>query len=188
LAFGAVPRAQSLCQIDVMLCPHCQRDVPDRVEVCPCGFSIADLDRLAGRPPKKAHVHDGAAVLSPEAEDRLAARIRDFVDRTGGELCVVTVVRTAPLQPAEMAFWLHNRWKVGGPEHRGLLVLLALEERRIECEVGYGLEPIVTDEASGELLDREVVPLLAGGEVEAGVEAAVERLCQLVEAAVEAGR
>ena len=48
------------------------------------------------------------------------------------------------MKPAEHVFWLFNRWNVGGPEHAGLLLLLAVAERRIESEVCHW-EPFVSD-------------------------------------------
>jgi len=80
------------------------------------------------------------------------------------------------LTPAEMAFWLLNHWGIGGRQNRGLLVLLALEERRIEVEVGYGLEPIVSDAAADAILDEHIVPLLSAGDLAKALDESVARL------------
>jgi uncharacterized protein len=41
---------------------------------------------------------------------------------------------------------LFNKWKIGMKnEENGVLILIALEERKTKIEVGYGLEPIIPD-------------------------------------------
>jgi len=76
---------------------------------------------------------------------------------------VVTVENTRPLTPAQYVFWLYNEWGVGGKAHRGVMILVAVEERRVETEVGFGLENIITDERSGDVLDRVAVGPMKDG-------------------------
>lgn len=170
-----------------MRCPRCEADVTDQAPTCAgCGFGIADLDALLGAVPAcRGLVTDDAGMLSPAGAEKVAARAREFEARTGAQLRVVTRETTAPCKPAEAAFWLFNRWNVGdvgGQDvNRGLLVLLAKQERRIQCEVGHGLEGLVTDEAAGHILEAHAVPFLAKGEVDEGLLQAVDVLAQVVE-------
>jgi uncharacterized membrane protein YgcG len=62
-------------------------------------------------------------------------------------------------------------------------VLLAIQERRIESEVGYALEPLLSDEASFRLLHARVVPFLQKGQDAEGLDQAVDALGKLFEAA-----
>lgn len=168
-----------------MRCPHCDVDINDDHPACPkCKFHISDLDALLGPPPTRAgDVHDGAHVLTGEERDRLAERLGRLRGRTGAEAVVVTVPSTAPRKPAEYAFWLFNRWGVGGPEHAGVLVLLAVAERRIESEVGIALEDAVTDDLSTALLTEHAVPFFRVGRFGEGLYQACDVLAQLVERA-----
>jgi uncharacterized protein len=122
-------------------------------------------------------------VLAAAEAERIARRCQEVFIRTQAELLVVTVSTTAPLQPAEYVFWLANRWDMGGPENRGLLILLALEEHRVESEVGYALEPLLSDAASAQLLEEHVVPLLRAGQYAEGLYQAVHVLGKVLEAA-----
>ncbi|NLC55758.1 MAG: TPM domain-containing protein [Armatimonadetes bacterium] len=167
-----------------MKCPRCGLIVTDQVPQCRgCGFSLEDLDRRAGRLPERTgFVSDHAGLLSPEERAALEQRLARFHEENGGEIVVATVATTRPVKPAEYVFWLFNRWNVGGPEHAGLLLLLAVAERRIESEVGYSWEPFVSDVESGEVLDEYVVPLLKEGRFAAALTTGVERLATILEA------
>jgi uncharacterized protein len=167
-------------------CPRCATTVQDEVPKCAqCGFGIEDLDQKLGPlPATQGVVSDFAGVLSAESKTKLEARLTEFEKRAGAQLRLVTRDTTAPGSPAEYAFWLFNRWNIGdlaGDENKGILVLLAKQERQITCEVGFGLEELVTDEAAGAILDAHVVPFLAKGQTDEGAWMAMDTLAKLVE-------
>lgn len=168
-----------------MKCPHCGLIVTDRVPKCQgCGFSSHDLDRQLPLVPKRVgFVNDFAGVLSGQGKAQIDARLTQLHRTSGGDLALVTVKSTKPVKPSEYVFWLFNRWQVGGEAHAGVLILLAQKERRIECEVGYLWEPVITDGASGAVLYEHVVPLLQEGEVDEALLTGVERLADILEQA-----
>lgn len=158
------PRCHQLCDQPMHQCPHCE-------------LTFAQLDAQMSPPPAQTgHVNDWAALLTSADIERLVQRCQDIQATTQAELIVVTVTTTAPLTPAEYVFWLANRWDMGGPENRGLLILLALSERRIESEVGYGLEDLVSDEESLQILQTHIVSLLQTGQYAEGLYRAVDIL------------
>lgn len=168
-----------------MKCPRCSLIVTDRVPRCRgCGFSIGDLDRrLRHVPERVGFVNDFVKLLAPEKKSDLESRLAQFHQQVGGELVLVTVSSTKPVKPSEYVFWLFNRWQVGGEAHAGLLVLLAQKERRVECEVGYAWEPIISDVESGQVLDASVVPLLREGRVYEALRQGMEQLASVIQQA-----
>lgn len=161
-----------------MKCPRCSLDVTDAVPRClGCGFTVDDLDHVLGQPPaKEGCVLDEAGMLSLEEHVALTQRVQQLNDELDGEMLIVTLPDARGVKPAQLAFWLFNRWQVGGPSHAGLLVLVTRAERRVECEVGYAWEGAISDDESGEVLDREVVPRLREGRFAEGLRAGVEAL------------
>ena len=161
-------------------CPQCYTTFTDRMEACPqCGFSLATLDTQMPPPPLQAGpVNDWADVLTAEDAQRLLQKCQAIHQAAQAELSVVTVETTIPLKPAEYVFWLANHWDIGGSENRGLLILLALHERRIESEVGYGLEPLLSDTESELIIQEHVVPYLYAGQYAEGLYQAVNALGQ----------
>lgn len=161
-----------------MKCPRCGVVVTDALPKCRgCGFTVDDLDRMLGQPPaKEGVVIDEAGMLRLEERVALTQRIQALNDELDGELLVVTLPNARGVKPAQLAFWLFNRWQVGGPAHAGLLILVTREERRIECEVGYAWEEAISDDESGDVLDQVVVPHLQEGRFAEGLLAGVEAL------------
>ncbi len=166
-------------------CPRCELDLNDDAPACPgCAFHIRDLDAELGAPPARAgDVVDVPGVLAPAERAALEARLARLRAATGRELVLAVVPTSAPRKPSEHVFWLFNRWAVGGGAGEGVLVLCALAERRLECEVGCALEDVVTDAASGEILRERAAPLLTRGELGAGLLAGCDALAALIEAA-----
>lgn len=154
-----------------MHCPKCAIDINDDAPQCPaCGFHIDELDPVLGPPPDRAGlVTDLAGVLSEHGFQRLTECLQAFADQTGHEFLVITRDSTAPRLPSEYVFWLFNRWQVGGEAHRGMLVLLAMQERRIEVEVGHPLEDLVTDAAAATILEAHAVPFFREGAYDDGL-------------------
>jgi uncharacterized protein len=165
-----------------MECPRCGLHVNDDVPKCAgCGFSIADLDQAIGAvPPREGALTDRANLLDEGARAALRAHVHAVSERIAGEIVVVTLPDTKPVTPRQYAFWLMNKWSVGGPENKGALILIARAERRVECEVGYSFEHIVTDDEAGLVLDEAVVPHLKEGRfadaIRAGVDAFADRI------------
>jgi len=171
-----------------MKCPRCGLIVTDRVPSCRgCGFNLHDLERqLRQVPSRRGVVNDIAGLLSAKQRASLEDRLDRFQQRLGGELVVVTLPSSKPLKPSEYVFWLFNHWQIGGSAHLGLMVLLAEKERRIECEVGYGWESILSDRESGRVLDEYVLPLLKAGKFYEALQQGTEQLATLIEQALPA--
>lgn len=154
-----------------MDCPKCKTEISDKDPKCPkCGFDALSMDDQMGTCPiPHGHVNDFAGVLSKEDVEKLKTLLNDYKQKTGNDVAVVTQNSTEPLTPAQYVFWLYNEWGIGGKSHKGVMILLALKERRIESEVGFGLEHILTDERSGDILDKVVVPYLKDGKYGEGL-------------------
>jgi uncharacterized protein len=120
--------------------------------------------------PAGGWVADAADVLPPDAEARINARLDALQQQTSAELAVVTVPDTQG-EPKEFATELLNTWGVGSREaNNGVLMLLVVDRRRVEIEVGYGLEAVLTDGATGALLDQHVIPRFKAGDLAGGLE------------------
>lgn len=155
----------------IMECPKCKTDIPDQTAVCAsCGFDVNTWDALfKDVPAPQGHVNDIAGILSDAEKQEMENYLKDFYEKTKASIVVVTRQNTKPLKPEQFVFWLFNEWGVGGKNNKGMMLLLALEERRIESEVGFGLENILSDEKSGEILDAAMVPHFKDGSYAKGL-------------------
>jgi uncharacterized protein len=155
----------------------------DSTPVCEgCGFDIHEFDEVLQTPTERdGLVTDWAGALSEEGRERINARLQAFCEQTGLDYCLVTLDSSAPQSPREFVFWLFNRWQIGGEEHLGVLVLLAMAERRVEVEVGHMLEKYVSDDEAAGVLEHHAVPFLKKGDFDNGLYHSLDMLARIIE-------
>jgi len=109
-------------------------------------------------------VVDDAHILSAPVKAVLTRELADFRHATGHRLVVATVASLQGRQIADYGIGLFRNWKVGrrGADD-GAILLIAPHERHSRIQVGYQLEPVLTDAASGVIL-RGVHSKLAAGD------------------------
>lgn len=112
-------------------------------------------------PPLRHHVNDYASILPAQTERQLNNTLTAVKDKTGIELVVLTVssLDGVPIESASIK--VVDQWKLGtAKEDKGLLLFVALKDRKIRIEVGQGLEGTLTDADSKRIIDQSMVPLM----------------------------
>ncbi|MDO8565182.1 MAG: TPM domain-containing protein [bacterium] len=124
------------------------------------------------------HVNDFANLLKPETVSSLETTLSNFERETGYEIAIVTIDTLGTDETIETyAEKLFQEWGIGKEkEDNGLLLLIARDDREMRIEVGYGLEPVVTDIESGRIIREVLAPAFKAGNYDGGVLAAVERI------------
>lgn len=116
---------------------------------------------LAAFPKPVGYVNDFANVITDnKSKAELQLVTESLRDDHGVELVVVTMSSIEPYTAQEYRTLLFEEWGIGGPEDSGLLILLVMDTREIEVEVGYGLEGALPDGKVGAILDQFAVPYL----------------------------
>lgn len=109
-------------------------------------------------------VNDFAHVIDAETADKLTAVIEEVEQKTSTEIAVVAVASIAPYDEQGYARLLFDNWKPGKKgKDNGVLLLLAVKERRWRIETGYGVEGILPDGLCGEIGRNYMVPLFKEG-------------------------
>jgi uncharacterized protein len=112
----------------------------------------------------QGYVNDFAGVLDAQAKAQLTALCTEVDQKARAQIAVVTIRSLEGVAVEEFSHRLATRWGVGYKgDNRGLLILLAVRDRKYRIEVGYGLEPILPDGKVGGF-GREMVPLLRQGD------------------------
>jgi uncharacterized protein len=116
------------------------------------------VDWKALRP--EGYVSDFARVVDPSAKSQLEAYCRAVETSTGAQIALVTIPSLEGEPIEDVANTIFRAWGVGQKgNNEGIMMLLAVGDRRSRLEVGYGLEPILPDGLSGSIL-REMRPAL----------------------------
>lgn len=128
-----------------------------------------EVPYLSGR------VVDEAAMIPPDARQRIEQKLAAYEQRTGNQVAVLTVesLQGDPLE--DFSLRTVETWKLGkrGTDN-GVLFLVAEQDRQMRIEVGYGLEPVLTDAESGRILDNVVRPAFRNGDFGGGIERGVD--------------
>ena len=140
------------------------------------GQSAAD----AGMPELTAPVHDLARVLDSGSATEIDRISRVLEAASGDVLVVVTVPTVAPYADIEeyavKLFENHGRGIGARNNDNGVLLLVAVQERRVRIEVGYGLEQWITDGYAGETIRDVMTPEFRAGRYGAGLVAGAARI------------
>ncbi|MDP3401397.1 MAG: TPM domain-containing protein [Brevundimonas sp.] len=132
------------------------------------GLAQPAFPELTGRVVDQADLL--SAAKEAELETRLAALERD----TSDQLVVVTVRTLDGYDIADYGTQLGRHWQIGQKDgDNGVLLIVALEERKIRIEVGYGLEGILTDALSALIIHEQITPAFKVGGFERGIEQGV---------------
>ena len=134
-------------------------------------------------PAYTGYVNDRAGVIGEQRRAQLEAFLDQYAKKTGSQFAVLTMETTAPEEPDAFKVRVFEAWGIGAKDNdEGLLLLLAMQERRIVFETGYGLEGTLPDGWQSTMLRELAVPRLRAGDAEEGITAAVLAAAQRVAA------
>lgn len=122
------------------------------------------------------HVNDFAQVLSADAVASLNAELSAFNASTSNEIAVAIVPNMGGDYIENYAVRLFEEWGIGKTQRdNGVLLLLAIEERAIRIEVGYGLEGALPDSVAARIIDG-MGPQLREGDYAGAITGAVRNI------------
>jgi uncharacterized protein len=141
-------------------------------------FAAQAADWKALRP--EGYVSDYAGVIDAASKAQLEAYCAAVERATGAQMALVTVttLEGEPIEDAANAIF--RNFGVGSKNsNEGVMLLLAIDERRSRLEVGYGLEGILPDARAGDIL-REMSPALRQGRYGEAMMAAAQTIGEIV--------
>lgn len=132
-------------------------------------------------PALSARVTDLAGALGEPERAALEQRLAEFEQTRGAQVAVLVVPSTEGEAIEQYALRVAEAWRLGrAGVDDGALLLVAIEDRRIRIEVGYGLEGALTDAAANRIIDEFIVPQMRAGDYAAGVRVGVERMLDVI--------
>lgn len=128
-------------------------------------------------PPLTGRVVDAADVLPPEVEARLTQKLDGLEKQSHRQLVVATIPDLQGYEIADYGYQLGRAWGIGSKQRNdGALLIVAPKERKLRIEVGYGLEPVLTDGLSFLIINQTIVPRLKAGDMAGGIEAGTDAI------------
>jgi uncharacterized protein len=130
-------------------------------------------------PALTGRVVDDAGILSQTTKEDLNQKLAALEQKTSRQLVVVTIPSLQGYEISDYGYQLGRAWGIGQAKlNNGILLIVAPTEHKVRVEVGYGLEPIVTDALSEVIIQTQVLPKFRAGDFNGGVEAGVDALIQ----------
>jgi uncharacterized protein len=128
-------------------------------------------------PVLSGRVVDDAHVLSPTAQNALTTKLAALEAATTRQFVVVTLPDLGGYDIEDYGYQLLRHWGIGqkGADN-GVLLIVVPSEHKVRIEVGYGLEPVLTDALSSVILQRAVLPKFRVGDIEGGVVAGADEV------------
>ncbi len=138
---------------------------------------LAGLAQAQTFPELTGRVVDAAGVFTPAQVADLERKSEALEAATGRQFVVVTIPDLQGRDIADYGYQLGRAWGIGEKgRDTGLLLIAAPAERRVRIEVGYGLEPIMTDALSRRIIQQEVIPRARAGDLAGGLVAAADAI------------
>src|SRR5438094_10446629 len=126
------------------------------------------------------YVTDLAGVIGAQKKAALQALGTELEQKTGAQMAIVTVRSLDGESVDSYAVDLYKQLGVGSKkDNRGVLLLLAPNDRKYRIEVGYGLEPVINDARAGDA-GRAMVPFLRQGDYAKAAEVAAWQLAKYI--------
>lgn len=122
-------------------------------------------------------VYDLAGVLENNQISDLETKLRYYNDSTSTQIAIVLIPSLDGYEIADYSNQLARKWMIGQKgKNNGLLVLAAINDRKVRIEVGYGLEPVITDAISKRIITEFIKPNFKEGKYYEGLDQATDKI------------
>ena len=124
-------------------------------------------------------VHDEANVLSSDTKASLEYTLQQERDSSSNQIAILIVRSLNGESLEDFSLRVAEAWKLGEKEKdNGVLLFIAVDDRKMRIEAGYGLEGVLTDALSSRIIRNEIAPRFREGDYNGGVQAGVAAIIQ----------
>ena len=152
--------------------------------------NVSFAQKIPARPNPPRLVNDYADILTDKQERALENKLVAYNDSTSTQICVVTVLSLDGTTSDDFAQKLGEKWGVGTKNNNGVVILVkpktADELGDVSIQVGYGMEPYVTDAVNYGIRTKEMIPAFKEGNYYRGIDNAVNAIIGLASGAFKA--
>ena len=132
-------------------------------------------------PKLTGRVVDSANLLSPEQEAALTQQLATLEAKNRRQLVIVTLPSLEGYAIEDYGYRLGRNWGIGEKDvNSGALLIVAPNERKVRIEVGYGLEPILTDALSSVIIQQQILPAFRNNDMAGGIMAGAKAMTDLL--------
>ena len=145
------------------------------------GISTSAFAEYIAVPALNSPVIDLSDSLTAEETANIEANLRTLEAEKGAQVAVLIVNTTQPEAIEDYSIRVVDTWKLGRKNiDDGVLLLIAIKDRKMRIEVGYGLEGVITDLNAGRIINEFIAPEFRKKNIAGGVNAGVNQIVGLI--------
>ncbi len=149
------------------------------------GQGFGYMDQI---PESQGFVNDFSGLLSPQERIRLEAYLTQNAQETSNEIALVIMDMPEGADIKDFTNDVARKWGIGGSSNdNGVLLAVYPNQRKVRIEVGYGLEPVVTDALSGQIIRNVIRPAFQQNDYYGGISKALQVLVQTAKGEFDQG-
>ena len=120
-------------------------------------FRVSNAQNVLAKPSNPTLVTDIAGILSPDEKQALERKLVMIDDSSSNQIAVVILPTLDGNPIEEYATKLFRTWGIGNKKtNNGILLLIAIQDKKIRIEVGYGLEGAIPDITANSIIDNDI--------------------------------
>ncbi len=140
-------------------------------------FTLASAQNIPERPNPPRLVNDFANILSASERQELEKKLQTYNDTTSTQIAIVTIKSTGDYPISDVAIKILRTWGVGSKKNNnGIVILAAIEDKKVRIETGYGMEAILSDGLCGSIIREVIRPYFKKGDYYNGLSAASDEI------------
>jgi uncharacterized protein len=144
-----------------------------------CVFTSLARAEIVNIPSLTSPVIDEAALLTANEARRIEDRLYSFKDAFQMQVWIAPTLGDESIEA--LSIRAVDKWKLGAEKtDKGLLLLIAVKERRMRLEVGHGLEGDIPDALSARILDQLLRPALRSGNFSQGINEVIDEVSAIL--------
>ncbi|HEY4713193.1 MAG TPA: TPM domain-containing protein, partial [Aquirhabdus sp.] len=133
-------------------------------------------------PTLNAPVLDQAGALSAADNQHLSDQLRAIHEAGRAQIGLILVKSTHGEPIFNYAGRVFTAWKLGDAKRdNGLLIVVAVQDRKMQILTGYGLEGIIPDVVASRIIREQITPQFASGNYAAGLSAGINRIDEILQ-------
>lgn len=145
------------------------------------GATALAAPNIPPAPTQNVYIQDYAGVIDPQAKANMNAIAEELQRKTKAQLVVVTIKSLQGESLEDYSLELLRKWGIGDKNlNNGVLLLVAVDDRKSRIEVGYGLEGALNDSLTGRIQDEYILPYFRQNQYSKGIQNGFNALAQIV--------
>ena len=146
-----------------------------------CLLALTVLASALDVPALRSRVNDYAHVLSPDQIGKLENELAQFETQTGHQVVVLTINSLEGEDIEGFSIRVAENWKIGKKgSDTGVILVVAVKDRKLRLEVGYGLEGVLPDATAKQIISDYIVPRFRANDYGGGIMAGVDAVLKVI--------